>query len=145
MSLLLLYRGVRGPLQQRLLFGSGAELRPPAGHRWRGLQGEHLGCEQSQLHHGETTSSLQQLHLHHTALIFITVCVCVSQSLTGHKSPVECVQFNMSEEQVVAGSQSGSIRVWDLEAAKSEALCVSVCVCVCLCVSVCVCVCERVF
>ncbi|CAB1448805.1 unnamed protein product [Pleuronectes platessa] len=39
-------------------------------------------------------------------------------SLTGHKSPVECVQFNMSEEQVVAGSQSGSIRVWDLEAAK---------------------------
>uniref|UniRef100_A0A8D2ZNQ9 Katanin p80 WD40 repeat-containing subunit B1 n=1 Tax=Scophthalmus maximus TaxID=52904 RepID=A0A8D2ZNQ9_SCOMX len=39
-------------------------------------------------------------------------------SLTGHKSPVECVQFNTSEEQVVAGSQSGSIRVWDLEAAK---------------------------
>uniref|UniRef100_A0A8C2WA92 Katanin p80 WD40 repeat-containing subunit B1 n=1 Tax=Cyclopterus lumpus TaxID=8103 RepID=A0A8C2WA92_CYCLU len=46
-------------------------------------------------------------------------CVCVSsQSLTGHKSPVECVQFNTSEEQVAAGSQSGSIRVWDLEAAK---------------------------
>ncbi|XP_070712664.1 katanin p80 WD40 repeat-containing subunit B1 isoform X1 [Pempheris klunzingeri] len=40
-------------------------------------------------------------------------------SLTGHKNPVECVQFNMSEEQVVAGSQSGLIRVWDLEAAKS--------------------------
>ncbi|XP_053175970.1 katanin p80 WD40 repeat-containing subunit B1 [Scomber japonicus] len=39
-------------------------------------------------------------------------------SLTGHKNPVECVQFNLSEEQVVAGSQSGSIRVWDLEAAK---------------------------
>uniref|UniRef100_A0A8C2WEV6 Katanin p80 WD40 repeat-containing subunit B1 n=1 Tax=Cyclopterus lumpus TaxID=8103 RepID=A0A8C2WEV6_CYCLU len=39
-------------------------------------------------------------------------------SLTGHKSPVECVQFNTSEEQVAAGSQSGSIRVWDLEAAK---------------------------
>ncbi|KAK1891829.1 Katanin p80 WD40 repeat-containing subunit B1 [Dissostichus eleginoides] len=39
-------------------------------------------------------------------------------SLTGHKTPVECVQFNPSEEQVVAGSQSGSIRVWDLEAAK---------------------------
>ncbi|XP_060923562.1 katanin p80 WD40 repeat-containing subunit B1 [Limanda limanda] len=43
---------------------------------------------------------------------------CV-MSLTGHKSPVECVQFNVSEEQVVAGSQSGAIRVWDLEAAKS--------------------------
>lgn len=42
------------------------------------------------------------------------------QSLTGHKNPVECVQFNSSEEQVVTGSQSGSIRVWDLEAAKSK-------------------------
>ncbi|XP_067088398.1 katanin p80 WD40 repeat-containing subunit B1-like isoform X2 [Osmerus mordax] len=39
-------------------------------------------------------------------------------SLTGHNNPVECVQFNSSEEQVVAGSQSGSLRVWDLEAAK---------------------------
>ncbi|KAL1006988.1 hypothetical protein UPYG_G00080250 [Umbra pygmaea] len=39
-------------------------------------------------------------------------------SLTGHNNPVECVQFNNSEEQVVAGSQSGSLRVWDLEAAK---------------------------
>ncbi|TSM20265.1 Katanin p80 WD40 repeat-containing subunit B1 [Bagarius yarrelli] len=39
-------------------------------------------------------------------------------SLTGHTSPVECVQFSTSEEQVVAGSQSGSLRVWDLEAAK---------------------------
>lgn len=42
------------------------------------------------------------------------------QSLTGHTSAVECVQFSSSEEQVVAGSQSGSLRVWDLEAAKSE-------------------------
>ncbi|KAG7277873.1 hypothetical protein CRUP_001325 [Coryphaenoides rupestris] len=39
-------------------------------------------------------------------------------SLTGHNNPVECIQFNSSEEQVVAGSQSGSLRVWDLEAAK---------------------------
>ncbi|XP_063044003.1 katanin p80 WD40 repeat-containing subunit B1 [Engraulis encrasicolus] len=38
-------------------------------------------------------------------------------SLTGHTSPVECIQFNGSEEQVVAGSQSGSLRLWDLEAA----------------------------
>lgn len=44
----------------------------------------------------------------------------LSQSLTGHNNPVECVKFNNSEEQVVAGSQSGSLRVWDLEAAKSE-------------------------
>ncbi|XP_041805967.1 katanin p80 WD40 repeat-containing subunit B1 [Chelmon rostratus] len=39
-------------------------------------------------------------------------------SLTGHKNPVECVQFNASEDQIVTGSQSGSIRVWDMEAAK---------------------------
>uniref|UniRef100_A0A8C9TB75 Katanin p80 WD40 repeat-containing subunit B1 n=1 Tax=Scleropages formosus TaxID=113540 RepID=A0A8C9TB75_SCLFO len=38
--------------------------------------------------------------------------------LTGHNNPVECIQFSSSEEQVVAGSQSGSLRVWDLEAAK---------------------------
>uniref|UniRef100_A0A671UQM2 Katanin p80 WD40 repeat-containing subunit B1 n=1 Tax=Sparus aurata TaxID=8175 RepID=A0A671UQM2_SPAAU len=39
-------------------------------------------------------------------------------SLTGHKTPVECVQINVSEDQIVTGSQSGSIRVWDMEAAK---------------------------
>lgn len=49
-----LYRRVRGSLQQRFLFGSGEKLRPPAGHRRRGLQGEPVGCQQGQLHHGET-------------------------------------------------------------------------------------------
>ncbi|KAL2088565.1 hypothetical protein ACEWY4_015464 [Coilia grayii] len=39
-------------------------------------------------------------------------------SLTGHTSPVECIQFNSSEEKVAAGSQSGSLRLWDLEAAR---------------------------
>lgn len=39
-------------------------------------------------------------------------------SLTGSKSPIQCLQLNSSEEQVVAGSQSGSIKIWDLEAAK---------------------------
>ncbi|XP_068594774.1 katanin p80 WD40 repeat-containing subunit B1 isoform X2 [Brachionichthys hirsutus] len=39
-------------------------------------------------------------------------------SFTGHKNPVECVQFNVPEDQIVTGSQSGSIRVWDMEAAK---------------------------
>ena len=49
------------------------------------------------------------------------MCLCASlQSLTGHNNPVECIQFNSSEEQVAAGSQSGSLRVWDLEAAKSK-------------------------
>lgn len=45
------------------------------------------------------------------------------QSLTGHTSPVESVRLNAPEELIVAGSQSGSIRVWDLEAAKSRPLC----------------------
>lgn len=45
------------------------------------------------------------------------------QSLTGHTSPVESVRLNTPEELIVAGSQSGSIRVWDLEAAKSRHLC----------------------
>lgn len=44
------------------------------------------------------------------------------QSLTGHTSPVESVRLNTPEELIVAGSQSGSIRVWDLEAAKSRHL-----------------------
>uniref|UniRef100_A0A452V8E0 Katanin regulatory subunit B1 n=1 Tax=Ursus maritimus TaxID=29073 RepID=A0A452V8E0_URSMA len=43
-------------------------------------------------------------------------------SLTGHTSPVESVRLNTPEELIVAGSQSGSIRVWDLEAAKSRHL-----------------------
>uniref|UniRef100_A0A8C0JAW4 Katanin p80 WD40 repeat-containing subunit B1 n=1 Tax=Chelonoidis abingdonii TaxID=106734 RepID=A0A8C0JAW4_CHEAB len=38
--------------------------------------------------------------------------------LTGHTTPVESVRINTNEELIVAGSQSGSIRVWDLEAAK---------------------------
>ncbi|XP_068943683.1 katanin p80 WD40 repeat-containing subunit B1 isoform X3 [Petaurus breviceps papuanus] len=44
--------------------------------------------------------------------------VLCPQSLTGHTSPVESVRLNTPEELIVAGSQSGSIRVWDLEAAK---------------------------
>ncbi|NXX06617.1 KTNB1 protein, partial [Larus smithsonianus] len=40
------------------------------------------------------------------------------QSLTGHTTPIESLQINTNEELIVAGSQSGSIRVWDLEAAK---------------------------
>uniref|UniRef100_A0A6I8N762 Katanin p80 WD40 repeat-containing subunit B1 n=1 Tax=Ornithorhynchus anatinus TaxID=9258 RepID=A0A6I8N762_ORNAN len=48
----------------------------------------------------------------------MSTAFCCSQSLTGHTSPVESVRLNTPEELIVAGSQSGSIRVWDLEAAK---------------------------
>uniref|UniRef100_A0A8C2TJT4 Katanin p80 WD40 repeat-containing subunit B1 n=1 Tax=Coturnix japonica TaxID=93934 RepID=A0A8C2TJT4_COTJA len=41
-----------------------------------------------------------------------------SCSLTGHTTPIESLQISANEELIVAGSQSGSIRVWDLEAAK---------------------------
>lgn len=137
----LLCRGVRGSLQQCFLSGCGEKLWPPDGHRRRGLQGQHLGCEQGQLHHGEASVSWTTIHIStpHWSNIFIKEevitfncqcfapvypdCVCFSQSLTGHNNPVECVHFSVSEEQVVAGSQSGSIRVWDLEAAKSEYAC----------------------
>jgi len=39
-------------------------------------------------------------------------------SLTGHTTPTESLQISANEELIIAGSQSGSIGVWDLEAAK---------------------------
>ncbi|KAL1493986.1 hypothetical protein ABEB36_009663 [Hypothenemus hampei] len=39
-------------------------------------------------------------------------------SLSGHLTPIECVQFNQLEELVCAGSRAGALKVWDLEAAK---------------------------
>ena len=42
------------------------------------------------------------------------------QSLSGHTSPVEAVRFGNAEEMVVAGSMSGALKIWDLEAAKSK-------------------------
>ncbi|CAG9767471.1 unnamed protein product [Ceutorhynchus assimilis] len=39
-------------------------------------------------------------------------------SLSGHITPIECVQFNQLEELVCAGSRAGDLKVWDLEAAK---------------------------
>lgn len=40
------------------------------------------------------------------------------QSLCGHTTPVECVRFGHTEELVCAGSQSGALKIWDLEAAR---------------------------
>ena len=53
-------------------------------------------------------------------LSFVKKNFCCIQSLSGHTTAVECVQFNGSEELVCAGSQSGSLKIWDLEAAKSK-------------------------
>ncbi|KAG1688799.1 Katanin p80 WD40 repeat-containing subunit B1 [Nymphon striatum] len=40
------------------------------------------------------------------------------ESLTGHTSPIESVIFGHSEDVVCAGSMSGALKIWDLEAAK---------------------------
>lgn len=42
------------------------------------------------------------------------------QSLSGHTSPVEAVRFRPDEKAVVAGSLSGAVKIWDLEAVKSN-------------------------
>lgn len=39
-------------------------------------------------------------------------------SLIGHTTPVECVRFDPREVMVCAGSMSGALKVWDLEAVK---------------------------
>ncbi|RXG61703.1 Katanin p80 WD40 repeat-containing subunit B1 [Armadillidium vulgare] len=40
------------------------------------------------------------------------------KSLSGHSTAVECVRFGGSEELVCAGSLSGALKIWDLEATK---------------------------
>lgn len=42
------------------------------------------------------------------------------KSLSGQTSSVECVRFSADEELLAAGSQSGTLKIWDLEAAKSK-------------------------
>lgn len=43
---------------------------------------------------------------------------CNAQSLSGHSSPVESVNFDPSEVIVAGGAASGTIKLWDLEEAK---------------------------
>lgn len=49
----------------------------------------------------------------------ITSSGCGVQSLSGHTSAVESVSFDSSEVLVAAGAASGTIKLWDLEEAKS--------------------------
>jgi WD40 repeat protein len=44
------------------------------------------------------------------------------QSLSGHTSAVESVGFDSTEVFVAAGAASGTIKLWDLEEAKSTSL-----------------------
>jgi len=41
------------------------------------------------------------------------------QSLSGHSSGIDSVNFDSSEVLVAAGAASGTIKLWDLEEAKS--------------------------
>ena len=45
--------------------------------------------------------------------------VC-GQSLQGHSNGVDSVTFDASEGVVAAGAASGTIKLWDLEEAKSK-------------------------
>ena len=40
------------------------------------------------------------------------------QSLAGHQSGVECVAFDATEEAVVAGAAGGTLKMFDIAAAK---------------------------
>jgi katanin p80 WD40 repeat-containing subunit B1 len=42
------------------------------------------------------------------------------QSLSGHTSAVESISFDSTEVFVAAGAASGTIKLWDLEEAKSK-------------------------
>ena len=49
----------------------------------------------------------------------INLCLfSIFQSLSGHTTPIECVRFGHTEELVCAGSTSGALKIWDLEAAR---------------------------
>lgn len=45
------------------------------------------------------------------------------QSLYGHSSGIDSVTFDASEVLVAAGAASGTIKLWDLEEAKSKFSC----------------------
>lgn len=47
---------------------------------------------------------------------------CLYQSLSGHTSGIDSVSFDSSEVLVAAGAASGTIKLWDLEEAKSMLL-----------------------
>ena len=57
--------------------------------------------------------------LHVLVLTEIRVLVFLLQILSGHSSGIDSVSFDSSEVLVAAGAASGTIKLWDLEEAKS--------------------------
>jgi WD40 repeat protein len=51
-----------------------------------------------------------------------TMMPSLLQSLTGHQTAVDSVTFDHGEEVVAAGAQSGSIKLFDLDAARGGVL-----------------------
>lgn len=51
-------------------------------------------------------------------IILIIVKFIIIQSLNGHTTSIDCAKFSHNEDLVCAGSASGALKIWDLEAAK---------------------------
>lgn len=58
--------------------------------------------------------------IHNCLCVIYSSCCCNQsfQSLSGHTTPIECVRFGQTEDLVCAGSQTGALKIWDLEHAK---------------------------
>lgn len=52
------------------------------------------------------------------SILIYSMCLR-TQSLSGHTSGIDSVSFDSSEVLVAAGAASGTIKLWDLEEAKS--------------------------
>lgn len=56
--------------------------------------------------------------------LFHSICYwLILQSLSGHTSGIDSVSFDSSEVLVAAGAASGTVKLWDLEEAKSRLMC----------------------
>lgn len=51
-------------------------------------------------------------------IILIIIKFIIIQSLNGHTTSIDCAKFSHNEDLVCAGSASGALKIWDLEAAK---------------------------
>ena len=57
--------------------------------------------------------------MNHVTLL-VMYFTCILQSLCGHTTPVESLAFDSTEVLVLGGASSGTVKLWDLEEAKSE-------------------------